>query len=406
MNLLKSINALAVLALAAVLAGCGGSGTSVAQHSQQAGQVSTGGDTGPVAADFIKVAQQEPCGDIRNRLYLIDGKEVFWDRAGNCPDNAYVQRLYGANPQAVLCEMTDTLGGPRTFCANDSMRALFQQLQSGVGQPNLGLDASHKVELIPFLPKSGTAIAFQTLVQDAHSSVIQQRQVVVRDQAAYDKLWAEHVAGRDPAPAAPPVDFSTRMAVAVFAANTPGCGSMGIAAVRSQDGKMVVDVERRASALPVCTALLLTPMQMVVVDRNDAPAEFVWHDVQSLPVLAIDASNVSGVHDQRQLVIKDQSTWAALWVEHAGKDKPRPQVDFTTQMVIGVFRGMGGNGCNTTSISSVTSDGAALTVRYVDTVPGIGIMCAMYVPSPAQLVAVPRSDLPVRFAGETRILTP
>lgn len=159
MNMLTSI---VLLAAAAVLAACGGSGTPVAQHDRQAAEMAARGDSAPVPADFIRVAQQEPCGDIKNRLYLIDGKEVFWDRAGNCPDNAYVQRLYGANPQAVLCEMTDTLGDAKTFCANDSMRVLFQQLQRGAGQPNLGLDASHKVQLISFLPKSGAAARILT----------------------------------------------------------------------------------------------------------------------------------------------------------------------------------------------------------------------------------------------------
>ncbi|MGZ5198953.1 MAG: hypothetical protein ACXWC4_04210 [Telluria sp.] len=54
----------------------------------------------------------------------------------------------------------------------------------------------------------------------------------------------------------------------------------------------------------------------------------------------------------------------------------------------------------------MSTDGKTITVRHSDTVPGIGIMCAMYVPSPAQLVAVPRSDLPVQFAREIRVLHP
>ncbi|MGZ5198954.1 MAG: hypothetical protein ACXWC4_04215 [Telluria sp.] len=281
MNKLKSITTWAALAAAVLLAGCGGGSNVAVQHSQQAGEVSTGGGSStPVTADFVKVAQQESCADIKNRLYLIDGKEVFWDRAGNCPDNAYVQRLYGANPQTVLCEMSDTLAGPKTFCANDSMRALFELLQRGADQPNLGLDAQHKVEPILFLPKSGTAIPFQTLVKDGHTGVSQQRDVVIRDQAAFDKLWAEHVSDRSPTPPAPAVNFTSQMVIGVFAADVVTCGNMGIVGVRSQDGKMVVDIERRAPAPTVaCPAVIVTPMQMVTVGRNDAPVEFVRHDV-------------------------------------------------------------------------------------------------------------------------------
>jgi hypothetical protein len=421
MNMLKSISNCAALAAAVLLAGCGGGGTTTVGHSQQAGDISTGGGSStPVTADFVKVAQQESCGDIKNRLYLIDGKEVFWDRAGSCPDNAYVQRLYGANPQTVLCEMTDTLGGPKTFCANESMRALFEMLQRGAGQPNLGMDASHKVEPIPFLPKSGSAIPFRTLVMDGHTGVAQQRDVLVRDQAAFDKLWAEHVSDRTPKPAAPPVDFATKMVVGVFAGNVATCGNMGVVGVRSQDGKMIVDIERRTPSPAIaCPAVILTPMQLVVVDRNDAPAEFVRHDVELLPALSVDSTNLSGVHERRDVVIKDKDAWAALWAEHVSqirvvsdngtpvKDtRPAPDIDFNTHMVVGVFLGMGGNGCTSTSIASVSTDGNTITVRHSDTVPAIGIMCAMYVPSPAQLVAVPRSDLPVKFVGEIRTLNP
>jgi hypothetical protein len=420
MNVLKAITTCAALAASMLLAGCGGGSANITVgHSQQAGEVSTGGgSTTPVTADFIKIAQQESCSDIKNRLYLIDGKEVFWDRAGNCPDNGYTQRLYGANPQTVLCETTDTLAGPKTFCANDSMRALFESIQRGVDQPNLGLDAQHKVERITFLPKSGTAIPFQTLVKDGHTGVTQQRDVVVRDQAAFDKLWAEHVSDRTPTPRAPAVDFANKMVIGIFDGAVASCGNMGIVAVRSQEGKMVVDIERRAPSPNIaCPAVILTPMQMVMVDRNDAPVEFVRHNVELLPALVLDSTNLSGVHESRDVVIKDKAAWAALWTEHAGQVRlltetgaavpmrPLPDVDFNSQMVIGVFTG-GGNGCNSTSIDSVSSDGKAITVRHSDTVPGIGIMCTMIATSPAQLVAVPKSDLPVQFVREIRILNP
>jgi hypothetical protein len=416
MNMLKSITSLVALAAAVSLAGCGGGSGATVGHSQQASDISTGGgSSAPVAADFIKVAQAEPCADTKNRLYLIDGKEVFWDRAGNCPDNAYTQRLYGANPQTVLCESTDTIGGPKTFCANDSMRTLFDTIQRGAGQPNLGLDASHKVEPILFLPKSGTAMSYQTIFSGA-SSVLEQRNVVVKDQAAFNALWAEHQGSRFNAPV-PPVDFGSKMVIAVFRGMGLGCDGLGIGGVRSQDGKMLVDLERRSSGMPVCTALMIPTVQMIVVDRTDAPVEFVWHTVQTLLAGVIDSTNMSGIHDRRDVVVKDKDAWAKLWAEHVSQvrvvgdtgtsvTRPLPDVDFNTQMVIGVFLGMGGDGCTSTSISSVTSDGATITVRHSDTVPGIGIACAAYVPSPAALVTVPRSDLPVQFVREVRVITP
>jgi hypothetical protein len=201
---------------ALLLAGCGGSDSQTTTRSQQASQgIAVGEPNGgvPVASEFIKIAQQESCSSVKNRLYLIDGKQVFWDRAGACPDNAYAQRLYGATPEAVLCEMTDTLAGPKTFCANDTVRKLFETIQANLNLPNLGLDGSHKVELIPFLPKSGASIAYETLSKGPFSGVTQAQNVVVRDQASWDKLWAAHASGRQDAGAAPKVDFASKMVV-------------------------------------------------------------------------------------------------------------------------------------------------------------------------------------------------
>ena len=52
---------------------------------------------------FVARAREEVCAGTRNRLFVIDGKQVFWDRAGNCGDNSYAQRLYGATPDVLLC---------------------------------------------------------------------------------------------------------------------------------------------------------------------------------------------------------------------------------------------------------------------------------------------------------------
>lgn len=404
----------AVPALAALLAaGCGGSDSQTSTQSQQAaaGQgIAAGEPNGgaPVASEFVKLAQQESCGSVKNRLYLIDGKQVFWDRAGTCPDNAYAQRLYGATPQAVLCETTDTLAGPKTFCANDTVRKLFETMQANVNLSNLGLDGTHKVELIPFLPKSGTSISYETLLRSSLSGVTQAQNVVVRDQAAWDKLWATHSSNRPDAGAAPRVDFATKMLVGVFEGNNPvGCGNMGIVGISSQDGKMVVDYEERVSGPDVaCPAVVTTPMQLVLVDRNDAKVEFVPHKVDLLTALALDTTNISGVRDMRNVVVKDRDTWASLWAEHAGKSRPLPEVDFGKQMVMAVFLGNRPNGCYSTRIDTVSSDGKKITVRRTDSVPGPADLCSLNSPSPASIVAVNRSDLPVEFASSIEPVGP
>jgi hypothetical protein len=96
---------------------------------------------------FQDVARKSPCTQTGNRLYLIDGKSVLWDRAGHCPDNAYEQTWFGATPDEVLCRARDTIAGPRKTC--DPLRSdEFDTMIENLDAPDLGLGGGHKVERI------------------------------------------------------------------------------------------------------------------------------------------------------------------------------------------------------------------------------------------------------------------
>ncbi|HWJ94535.1 MAG TPA: hypothetical protein VNT33_07400, partial [Telluria sp.] len=168
MSIFKRMMLAAPALAAAVLAGCGGGGISVGSGaSQQLGQgIAVGEPNGgqPVTSEFIKMAQGAGCADSRNRLFLIDSKMVFWDRAGNCPDNSYAMTLYGPTTQAVLCTRYDSIAGPMTTCANSSNRELFDVIVKNRDAADLGLSASgHKVEQVKFEPPGGTKVAFETV---------------------------------------------------------------------------------------------------------------------------------------------------------------------------------------------------------------------------------------------------
>jgi hypothetical protein len=257
-----------------VLTACGGG--SADMHSQQAG-------SGPVSADptpglqgiaaFADMAHKAICTDFKNRLVLIDGKQVFWDRAGNCPDMGYEQVLYGASPQEVLCSRADSIAGPQLACKDESARPLFDVILQNLDKDDLGIGFSHTVERISLLVPSGADVAFKV----------------------------------------------------------------------------------------------------------------------------VDATNNSSIHTARNVVVKDAGAWAALWAEHAGTSRPLPAVDFSTSMVVGVFLGERPSGCYGTSISKVTRNANGIAVQHTDSMPGIAVLCAMYVPTPAALAVIDRSDLPVEF---------
>jgi hypothetical protein len=147
-----AFHAFAAVALACVLmlaAGC----------ANQAGGATTGGTTpqptaGPTAsfdlAPFKEMARTSVCADIANRLYLIDGKFMFWDVRGNCADASYAFILFGSTTDNQLCNQHDSIAGPAGGCNEASFEDMFHTITANLDQPDLGLGTEHTVEPIPF----------------------------------------------------------------------------------------------------------------------------------------------------------------------------------------------------------------------------------------------------------------
>ncbi|HEV8377054.1 MAG TPA: hypothetical protein VGR38_12560 [Candidatus Polarisedimenticolia bacterium] len=98
---------------------------------------------------FVDMARGSPCADTRNRLFLIDQRLVFWDRAGKCADNSYGETLYGRSPEDILCVLHDSIAGPRKNCRDPQYAALFETLIAHLEDPDLGLAPPHSVRRLP-----------------------------------------------------------------------------------------------------------------------------------------------------------------------------------------------------------------------------------------------------------------
>jgi hypothetical protein len=392
---------LGAVVVAAVLSACGGGGT---MHDQQATPGIAVGEPDPAAlatAPFIEMARTSACSETRNRLFVIDGKHVFWDHAGRCADASYEQALFGSRPDVRLCSFGDTIAGPKTVCQDESARALFETIVKNADQPDLGLGGGHKVEQLRFMPPAGTAIAYETVARDNLSGVTARQTVVVKDQAAWDKLWRQHTAGRTPAPALPKVDFTRKMLVGVFAGEYGNaCHGIAVARVAAGASQLEVEVdEHDVTTVAVCAPVVSHPMQIVAVDRTDAGVALIPVAVTGIPFATVDATSMSAIHEARTVVVKDAAAWARLWNEHA-PGRALPVVDFAADMVVGVFMGSGASSCYTTAIDGVARTADRIIVHELRSVPGPDVVCAMHVTTPAHLVVVPRSDLLVEFATE------
>jgi len=104
----------------------------------------------------------------------------------------------------------------------------------------------------------------------------------------------------------------------------------------------------------------------------------------------IEKGEQSNVDDAKRVLVRTEAEWAALWQQH-NPDRPRPAVDFSKEMVVGVFMGSRTTaGFNTAVVSAAVANGA-LIVHYTETRPSAGSVSAQVLTFPYHLVAIPKA---------------
>ena len=116
-------------------------------------------------------------------------------------------------------------------------------------------------------------IEMTTVARGDGSGVAAPRRVIVRDDASWRRLWAEHAGG---AGAAPPVDFSRAMIAAVFAGDrpTPGHAIEIVEAEQDGDALSIAVVESRPAPGVVAPQLIVSPFHIVALPRFDGAISF------------------------------------------------------------------------------------------------------------------------------------
>lgn len=110
----------------------------------------------------------------------------------------------------------------------------------------------------------------------------------------------------------------------------------------------------------------------------------------------IAKGDVSGEQMSRQVTVRTAAEWKALWKDHAPTEKI-PNVDFTKNMVVGIFLGSKPSAGHEVEIVGVRTQEKDLIVEYVQKQPGRGTMAAQILTEPYHLVAVPKHAGTVRF---------
>lgn len=113
----------------------------------------------------------------------------------------------------------------------------------------------------------------QTIAQGDASRITQMRRSVARTDTEWRTLWSEH-AGRNTEP--PPVDFSTRMVIALFQGTrpTPGWEASITGARVDPDALTVLVEEHRPAEGRVAAQVLVSPFDIVSMPRYDGVIRF------------------------------------------------------------------------------------------------------------------------------------
>jgi hypothetical protein len=100
----------------------------------------------------------------------------------------------------------------------------------------------------------------------------------------------------------------------------------------------------------------------------------------------------SNVDDAKQVLVRTEAEWTALWSQHA-PDRPKPAVDFSKEMAVAVFMGSRPNAGFTTTITAATVANGALLVRYKETAPSAGAVSAQVLTFPFHIVAIAKAPV-------------
>ena len=106
----------------------------------------------------------------------------------------------------------------------------------------------------------------------------------------------------------------------------------------------------------------------------------------------IEKGDQSNVDDAKQVLVRTGAEWTKLWQQH-NPDRPRPVVDFSKEMIVGVFMGSRPTAGFSTSVVSAVAANGALLVRYSETMPAPRTMAAQILTFPYHLVAIPKATV-------------
>jgi hypothetical protein len=137
-------------------------------------------------------------------------------------------------------------------------------------------------------------------------------------------------------------------------------------------------------------------VQFTIDERPAGPSGGQAQPANKVIMRTIDKGAQSNVDDAKTVVVRDAESWKKLWQGHA-PDRALPAVDFSREMVVGVFLGSRPTSGYDVAVVGTREDGGALVVEYRETAPPRDAMTAQVLTAPYHLVVVATRGGDVKF---------
>lgn len=294
MRFLDRMIGMMLLASLMLLSSCGGGLDAAAGQQASPGVVVSqpppSGSTLPADLSFVAVAEDAYSGVHEAKAVVVrdaDAWAALWAAHGNGRSPAPLMPQVDFSTRMVVAVFAGQTGngcrqvrigkisaaaGKIVVSFEERDLQTFAVCTQAVSSPMVAVTVARSSEVVEFVNINPVALAFRELDQSSRSLVTQPGNVVLRDAAAFARLWTEH-GGPQPLPA---VDFTRHMVIGVFTGSQPnGCHSTAIDSIVRANGKLTVartDTEPGPGVM--CTLAIVHPAHIVMVERSDAPVEF------------------------------------------------------------------------------------------------------------------------------------
>jgi hypothetical protein len=104
----------------------------------------------------------------------------------------------------------------------------------------------------------------------------------------------------------------------------------------------------------------------------------------------IDKGDQSNIDSRREVVVRTAAEWQKLWQQHS-PDRPMPSIDFSKEIVVGVFLGSRPTAGYGVAIVKAIDANGVLHVQYRESAPGRDAITAQILTFPYHLAALSKS---------------